>query len=662
MSKHTGHINRRQFLHRSALAGLGTEIAGRLPLFGQARSSDSICDVLVCSATPGGIAAAISAARLGQSVILAEYEDHIGGIVTNGLTNTDLDPNKRNAVGGFFNEYSANVLAHYTNVDPGGPGSPNVAACRQGFSYEAKVAEAVFGRMLAAERGVQVLLQHELRAVQAADGRVRSAEFFARATGETVRVRAKVFIDATYEGDLAAMAKCPYRVGRESRSEYHEPHAGRIYMRFGTSELQPGSTGEGDKAIQAFCFRFLVTKKAESRAPILKPATYTREDYKYLLIDIAEGRITKFEEIFGIFPLPNAKIQLNSLHPLPKTGVPSESLDLAEENWAWPEASPAQRRRIYERYRDHNVGLLWMLQNDPAMPASLRDSSLPYGWCRDEWEMNGNIPRQVYMREARRINGLYNVTENDGNLDASVARTQVQPDSIAVVQWEFDSHGCHKFDPAHPGVREGYTFVPHPPLQVPYGTVVPRGAANVLVPVACSTSHIAYNALRMEPVFMALGEASGVAAHLAIRPGADMGKVDVGKVRVAELQQVIAARGGVIAYLADVKFSDPDFAALQWVGARGFNKGYEAKPDQALTAGTAAQAFGRVMRACGKSWDAPAGSDAPLPGAPLTGTVLRQWLRSAGYASGATTGEGGLTVRQTAAAMFQAMTAADKKS
>jgi hypothetical protein len=651
MSDSVSRLNRRQFISQSAIAGAGFQFAGGAPgLLAESLRGQISCDVLVCSATPGGIAAAITAARLGHSVILAEYEDHIGGIISNGLTNTDLYPEKRNATGGFFNEYSANVLHYYSTEDTGGATSPNIAACHVGFYYEAKVAELLFGRMLKAEPNIRLLLQHELIAADVGGNKVTTIKFRNRQTKNTVHIKAKIYIDATYEGDLAAMSKLPYRVGRESRNRYNEAHAGRIYMRFGTNELLPGSTGEGDNAIQAFCFRFIVTKRPSNRATILKPATYNRDDYKYLLADIRAGKITKFEQVFGIFALPNGKYQLNSLHAVAKTGVPSESLDLAEENWAWPESTPIHRHKIYERYRDHNVGLIWMLQNDEELPASLRDGSREYGWCRDEWINNGNIPRQVYMREARRIQGLYNVTENDGNLDSELQRTALRPDSIAVVQWEFDSHACHKFSPEHPGVREGYTFVPHTPFQVPYGTIVPQQTENVLVPVACSTSHVAYNALRMEPVFMALGQASGIAAHLAITDG-----ISVADVKTDLLQQQIVAQQGVVTYIEDVKFSDPDFAAFQWLGARGFNQGYVAKPEQSLSTAEAAGAFQRVMFASGKSWKPPVNVDGQM-----SGHALQKWLLDAGYSlSGEKAfGSGEFTVRQMAAVLFSVMTAA----
>src|SRR5262249_17724238 len=146
-----------------------------------------------------------------------------------------------------------------------------------------------------------------------------------------------------------------------------------------------------------------------------------------------------------------------------------------------------------------------------------RKEASQYGWHRDEWPSNNHMPRQVYVRQGRRILGDYILTERDADLDSDLQRTRIQPTSIAVIEWAFDPHGHHRYDPQHPGVREGYIFVAHQPFQVPYGVVVPRAIDGLLVPVACSCSHVAYNALRMEPVFMALGEACGIAAHLAIR-------------------------------------------------------------------------------------------------------------------------------------------------
>jgi hypothetical protein len=586
------------------------------------KAADESADVVVVGATPGGIAAAVAAARLGRDVALLEYEDHIGGIVTNGLTNADIG--KQQAVGGLFYEFTRRVVRYYLAQDGGNPEGPNVKLCRNGHYYEASVAERIFQDMIAgAGNRIHLRLQHVLKDATVVDGRLVSVTCEDRAhPGERVTFHGKVFVDATYEGDLAAMAKAPYRVGRESREEYGEPHAGRVYAHFGELNLLPGSTGEADRAVQAFCFRLHVTRNAKNSMQIEKPVGYDRNDYRFLLEDIRSGRATKLTQFVQLYPMPNGKWELNSNHPDPTTGVPSASLDLAEDCWDWPEATPEQRHRIYVRYLNHNVGLIWFLANDPEVPAAIRDEAGQLGWCRDEWPKNGNVPRQVYVRQGRRILGDYVLTEHDGDLDPALGRTKVQPASIAVLEFPFDSHGCHRFDPAHPGVREGYVFIKHEPLQVPYGVLVPRKVDGLLVPVAASCSHVGYNALRMEPVFMALGEACGIAAHLSI-----LHQTTVRAAPIAELQQLLVTRGGVITFYSDLKFDAPSFAAFQWLGARGLNPGYDAAPDTKLTRHAGAVRLARVLGFEGKTWTEPAGD----PQAALQGNELTHWLKTAGY-------------------------------
>jgi hypothetical protein len=213
------------------------------------------------------------------------------------------------------------------------------------------------------------------------------------------------------------------------------------------------------------------------------------------------------------------------------------------------------------------------------------------------------------------------LTQRDADLDASLGRTRVQPSSIGVVEWAFDPHGCHRYDPAHSGVREGYAFIKHEPFQVPYGVIVPRKIDGLLVPVACSCSHVAYNALRMEPVFMALGEASGIAAHLAIRRD-----IAVRRVPTAALQRLLVERSGVITFYSDLPFEHPRFAPFQWLGARGLNPGYKATPDLKLTRRDGWTKLAPILRAEGRMWPEPKDN----PDAALLGQDLADWLRQAG--------------------------------
>jgi hypothetical protein len=539
------------------------------------------------------------------------------------------------------------VLEHYEALDRGKPDKPNVKLCRDGYWYEANLAEKIFHDMIAGEGGrIRLLLQHELKRAVVKHNRLTAIVLGDRTrAGSPVEIRASVFIDATYEGDLAAMAGAPFRTGRESRAEYDEPHAGRIYMKFRDTELLPGSTGEADNATQAYCFRFHVTNDPAKRLPIAKPQAYNREDYHWVLEDIRSGRATRFRDIIQVYPMPNGRFELNSDHVHPDTGIPKESLDLAEECWEWPTATPARRLEIYERYKSHNVGLIWLLQNDPEVPASMRKDSLQWGWHREEWPSGNHIPRQVYVRQGRRIDGEYILTERDADVDESIGRTRVQPASIGVIEWAFDPHGHHKYDPAHPGVREGYFYLDHAPFQAPYGILVPRTVDGLLVPVACSCSHVAYNALRLEPVFMALGEVCGIAAQLSVDR-----KVELRRVPVPQLQSLLVERRGVITFYDDLPFNDPLFAAFQYLGARGLNTGYKANKSIRLTRKDGAERIARILKYEGKSWKTPADD----LDSPLVLSDVSAWLRQAGYRSSAA-GDAPIDLGQFASAVYSAM-------
>jgi hypothetical protein len=521
-------------------------------------------DVLVVSATPGGVAAAVAAARSGARVVLLEEKKHVGGIVSAGLTNTDIL--KKGAVGGLFSEFVSRVRSHYAKTY--GEESAQVKLCQNGHMFEPHVAEKVFRELLAGEKNIQVLERHRVVSarVAGADGSEREAEKGKRIDGappkdfgaavklvgvvaedlakpgSRLEFRARNFVDATYEGDLAALAGVPYRVGRESRETFREAHAGKIYLRFKDINPLPGSTGEADDGIQAFCFRIHVTRDLANAVPVEKPASFNREDYGAMLADLRSGKVTKLSQLMHFFPMPNGKLEVNSAHPT-ADGVPSESFDLAEENWKWPEADGAERDRIFARYWAHSEGYLWLLQNDPEVPAAIRAEARQYGFPKDEFTDHRHRPHHIYVRQGRRIWGEYTFTERDAAPEGATGLPRRKPDGVAVAEFGFDSHGVHKFDPAHPGVREGYIFIEHQPVQLPYRVMVPKRVDGLLVPVACSASHVGYQTIRMEPVFMALGEACGIAAVAAQRAETSVRNVEVGAV-----QREILKRGGVILY------------------------------------------------------------------------------------------------------------------
>jgi hypothetical protein len=301
-----------------------------------------MADVLVVAATPGGIAAAVSAARSGASVVVLEESAHVGGIVAGGLTNTDI--RKKGAVGGLFAEFVRRVREHYAKTY--GVDSAQLKACQGGHMFEPKVAELVFREMLAGEKNIRLIERQRVGSarVVGADGVERDAEPGQRMDGampkefgasvklvslitedlahpgERTTFKASVFIDATYEGDVAALAGVPYRVGRESRGTFGETHAGVIYARFGDRNPLPGSTGAADDGIQAFCFRFHLTKNATNSVPVEKPAGYQREDYRAVLDDIRAGRVTKLTQVIQFYAMPNGKFEVNSDHPHGDTG------------------------------------------------------------------------------------------------------------------------------------------------------------------------------------------------------------------------------------------------------------------------------------------------------------------------------------------------------
>lgn len=576
-----------------------------------ARAADLSVDVCVYNGNPGGVAAAVAAARSGRSVLLVEPTAHVGGIVSSGLCNVDII--RKNAVAGSYAEFVESVRAFYEKTY--GKDSPQYKACREGHHFEPRVAEAMFLRLLQNEGDkLQVIYKYRLEGAQVESARLVSATFQSTAA-PPLTVRAKVFIDCSYEGDLAAKAGVKYQVGRESREEFGERHAGVIYTHFGKDEHLPGSTGAADAAIQAFCFRMCVTANPENREPIRKPTGYNRDDYRPLLADIQSGKITTIRKAVQFWALPNQKFEINSDDPHKDGSGPSESLDLAEEVWPWPDADYATRKKIFDRVWSYNEGYFWFLQNDEEVPEKMREETRQFGFAKDEFTDNDFRPWQVYVRQGRRIFGEYRLTEKDGEV-VELERTKIQPDSIGIAEYPFDSHACHKFDPGHPGVREGYFYIAHPPIQIPYGVIVPQKIDGLLVSVACSATHVGYQTIRMEPVFMQLGQAAGTAAHIAIASN-----LAPRTISPAALQRRLAQDGCVVTYYSDLKSDDPDFAGFQFLGARALNPGYNATPDHKLTQAAAARKLARIFAHSKIEWNAPETSEDPLTSRSLAALV-----------------------------------------
>lgn len=618
-------------------------------------------DIVVYGGAPAGIAAAVGAAREGATVILVEPTRHLGGITSAGLTKADI--NKRDAVGGFFEEYRRGVLAYYQ--DKYGKDSPQVRDCQLGYEGEPHVCELVLNQLLSRERSsLRVLYQTSLVGVAKKDSHLALITVRDAAAKKDLTLIGREFIDASYEGDLAAKAGVPYRVGRESRKEFGEWLAGKIYIYFGSDKPLSGSTGEADDGIQAYCFRLCMTADPHNQVPVEKPKNYRREDYAPLLADIKAGRVRSIHGKYGavhFFRKPNGKFEVNNSHVTDAVNQigPTESSDLAEENWRYPEATPEERQQIVDRYWTYQEGLIWFLQHDPEVPQAIRDDALRYGFAKDEFTDNRNRPYQIYVRQSRRIDGKYKFTQHDGTLEEGAQRTPLHPDAVAIAEYAFDSHSVHKFDGKHAGVREGYFYVPHPPAQIPFRVMVPQNVDNLLVPVCCSATHVGYQTIRMEPVYMVLGQAAGIAAALACQD-----EVPIERISMRTLQEKIVASGGIITYFSDLHPGDADYAPFAMMGRLGLNPAYMANADQLVTRAQADQALARMARSLAKQKESPKIGLAPDPvdsDKPATTEWLLPRLTHLGWTlPSGEVNEGPLTWRKLARLLDQAESQATK--
>lgn len=531
------------------------------------------CDVLVYGGTVAGIAAAIAAARMGAKTIIAERGQHFGGMTASGLGS--IDTTRTNAFGGIFAEFLRKVQSFY--IETYGAESEQYRLTYGGFFMEPHVAEAILAEMLAGEPNLTKLPMHELQTAEVANGVVTGAAFRQRTTGRTVRIAARVSIDATYEGDLAAMAGVGYRVGREGRDEFGEKYAGVIYYdwRAHRQAIHPASTGEASENIQANCFRVTLTDDPATRIPFERPESYNDflPLYRTLATDCANGRVRFLSEVLWLNRLANRKYCVNG-HIEALT-----SLDLAAYSPIWPVASWDERDALFRRYADYTTGFFHFLQTDAGVPRIMREEARCFGLPPDEYPDHGHFPWQLYVRQGRRIRGAYTVTEHDSIPKAGAVRPAIHPDSIATFEHSFDSHACRdRLDPGATVVTDdGFELIegviwfrnknqlvsPNKPATMPYRAMLPARIEGLLVPSALSATNVAFSAIRMEPAWMAAGNAAGVAAALAGRAGLPPRDVPIGT-----LQAELVAQGQVLAYFDDLRLDDPDFAPLQIFAVR----------------------------------------------------------------------------------------------
>lgn len=507
-------------------------------------------DLVVYGGTSAGVAAAVQASRMGRSVVLVAPERHLGGLSSSGLGYTDTGD--KAVIGGLAREFYHRIWLHYESPvawkwqqreDYGnqGQGTPAVdGEQRTMWVFEPHVAVKVFENLIA-EHSVDVRRDEWLdreNGVVLQDGRIRS---ITTVKGSTFTGSA--FIDATYEGDLMAAAEVSHRVGREGTAAFGEEWAGvqkdarhhRHHFPEGVdpylvpsdpssgllpriSPEPPGENGHGDRRIQAYGFRMCLTKAPGNRVPFARPADYDPQQYELLLRVLDMG----WRETFRKFdPIPNAKVDMNNHGPF--------STDNIGMNYAYPESSYEAREQIVWEHASYQKGLFYFLANDSRVPRDVQDEFAQWGLARDEFADNGNWPHQIYVREARRLDGKFLMTEHE-----CLAKQEV-PEPVGMGSYVLDSHNVQRYVTDEGFVQnEGDIGVrPLRPYGIAYGSLTPKReeVTNLLVPVCVSSSHIAYGSIRMEPVFMILGQSAATAAAIAIRHGIPVQDIDYAELR-----------------------------------------------------------------------------------------------------------------------------------
>ncbi len=492
-------------------------------------------DVIIYGGTSAAITAAVEVIQSGKSVIVVSPDKHLGGLTSGGLGYTDSG--NKAVIGGLSREFYHRVWLHYNDsaawvwqkqTEYGNKGQGTVAMDgenRTMWIFEPHVAEQVFEDFVK-ENNISVYRDEWLNresGVKTENGKIIS---FSTLSGKTFK--GKIFIDATYEGDLMASAGVSYHVGRESTDTYNEkwngvqtgvlhhqhwfwakispykipgdPSSG-VLPRISTE--YPGDYGAADNKIQAYCFRMCMTNNPENRLAFPKPENYDSTQYELLVRMFDTGRKDWFEKFDEI---PNKKTDTNNHGPF--------SSDNIGMNYDYPDASYERRREIIKEHQDYQMGLLWFVANDLRVPEDIRTKMATWGLAKDEFTDNNNWPHQIYVREARRMIGEYVTTENDVLLKREV------PEPVGMGSYAMDSHNVQRYITPEGYVQnEGDIGVSPPaPYSISYGSIVPKKeeCTNFLVPVCVSSSHIAFGSIRMEPVFMILGQSAAVAAEMAI--------------------------------------------------------------------------------------------------------------------------------------------------
>ncbi|WP_226805406.1 FAD-dependent oxidoreductase [Agriterribacter humi] len=496
-------------------------------------------DICIYGASSAGVIAAYAAAKCGNSVILIEPGKMIGGLTTGGLGKTDAGI--KEAITGLSLQFYQRVAKKYGR------------ASDEQWTFEPRVALEVMQDYIR-EGKITLLMETQLSKVEKKGTIIRAIQLNDMPAGKSISVSAKQFLDCTYEGDLMAMARISYFVGREDNSVYNETlngfqlpeyHRQSGYHQFpdnvspykvpgnpssglvwGITKNKVKPAGTGDKKVQAYNFRICLTDSAENRIPITRPGDYDPTRYELMArLFEAQPTMRDINHYFIWSLMPNRKTDINN-----RGGF---STDMMGMNYDWPEASYAKREKMLEEALSYTKGLLYFMTTDKRVPDTLQAFIKEWGYPKDEYEQFGHFTPQLYVREGRRMIGEYVMTEHNCRSEAKV------DDGIGFASYGMDSHNCDRIVVNGMVKNEGNVEVRvEHPYAVSYRSITPKQkeCSNLLVPVCLSASHIAYGSIRMEPVFMVLGQSAAMAASIAIAKD-----IPVQKVSVPELQEWLHA-------------------------------------------------------------------------------------------------------------------------
>jgi hypothetical protein len=507
-----------------------------------AADSSQIYDVVVYGGTSASVAAAIQAKRMGKTAIIVCPDKHLGGLTAGGLGWTDSG--RKEAIGGISREFYQRIKKHYDKAEAWIYQKPQEYSRYRPqedamWVFEPHVAEKTFEELVA-EHEIPVHRDQWLKRNSGVTKNGTRIVSITMLSGKTYRSR--IFIDATYEGDLMAGAGVSYHVGREGNEAYGETLNGVQTRNASKHQFEkpvdpyikpgepasglllrihaggPGKEGHGDNRVQAYNYRMCLTKVPENRVPFPKPDNYDPMQYELLARYLDKG----WRAIFVKFdPAPNAKTDTNNHGAF--------STDNIGMNYDYPEAGYERRQEIFKEHEDYQKGLMWFLAYDPRVPPDVREKVSRWGLAKDEFTDNGNWPHQIYVREARRMISDFVTTE------LHLRRIKPTPKPVGMGSYNMDSHNVQRYvdEKGHARNEGDIQINPGGPYPISYGSLVPKASecTNLLVPVCVSSSHIAYGSIRMEPVFMILGQSAATAAAFAIDGNINVQDVDYSKLR-----------------------------------------------------------------------------------------------------------------------------------